>query len=105
MEGQGRISIDGSTYETHLTPKFSRRRPFIRRDPRRVRAVIPGVVRRRLVEPGQRVTPGTPLLVIEAMKMENEIVSPIAGTVSEVLVEIGQKVVKGELLIDLERST
>ncbi len=69
---------------------------------REVRAIMPGKVVAVLVEAGATVAAGQALLVIEAMKMENEIVSPRAGTVKEVRVKPGQAVEGGELLAVVE---
>jgi biotin carboxyl carrier protein len=60
-------------------------------------APMPGKVVRVLVEPGQSVAAGQGLLVIEAMKMQNEIRSPKSGTVEKLAVE-GQTVNAGEIL-------
>ena len=68
----------------------------------RVKAPIPGMVTRIHVEPGQLVELGQPLLVLEAMKMENEIRSPLAGAVRQLAVEPGQTVTLGELMIGIE---
>jgi biotin carboxyl carrier protein len=62
-----------------------------------VGAPMPGKIVRVLVAPGQQVEAGQGLLVIEAMKMQNEIRSPKSGTV-EVLVREGQTVNAGEIL-------
>ena len=68
----------------------------------RVTAPIPGLVVRVLVEEGQTVERGQPLLILDAMKLENEIDSPSAGVVAKVVAGPGQAVEKGELLIELE---
>ena len=68
----------------------------------RVKAPIPGQIVRVFVEPGQRVEPGQPLLVLEAMKMENEIPAPRVGTVAALNVVPGQGVALGELLLEIE---
>jgi len=68
----------------------------------RVKAPIPGLVARVLVGPGAHVTAGQPLLILEAMKMENPIGSPRAGTVREVRVKAGQRVALGELLVEVQ---
>ncbi|MGD9763280.1 MAG: biotin/lipoyl-containing protein [Candidatus Binatia bacterium] len=70
--------------------------------PGAVRAPIPGVVLAVSVQAGDKVTSGTKLLVLEAMKMENEIFSVIDGTVKEVHVGAQQEVRQGELLVTIE---
>ncbi|HLK10965.1 MAG TPA: biotin/lipoyl-containing protein [Candidatus Binatia bacterium] len=69
---------------------------------REVHASMPGKVVAVLVSVGATVEAGTGLLVIEAMKMENEIASPRAGTVRELRVRPGQAVEAGELLAVVE---
>ncbi|MCH7472986.1 hypothetical protein IIA79_08560 [bacterium] len=61
---------------------------------------MPGTVLKLLVEPGARVAKGTPLLILEAMKMEHEILAPADGTVSGFLYENGQRVMPGDLLVE-----
>ena len=67
-----------------------------------VNAPMPGKVLQVLVEPGHTVEEGQPLLVLEAMKMENVIKATAAGTVSEVPVNEGDAVEKGSLLVGFE---
>lgn len=67
-----------------------------------VSAVMPGRVVRVLVAEGDAVVKGQGLLVIEAMKMENEITSPRQGTVASVLVGEGQTVEGGAELVRIE---
>lgn len=61
-------------------------------------APMPGKVVRLLVKAGEAVEAGQGLLVVEAMKMQNEIRSPKSGTVEQVLVAEGQAVNAGEVL-------
>jgi len=61
-------------------------------------APMPGKVVRLLVKAGDRVKAGQGLLVVEAMKMQNEIRSPKGGTVERVLAKEGQPVNGGEVL-------
>jgi len=68
----------------------------------RVVAPMPGRVVRVLVKPGDQVVQRQGLVVVEAMKMENELTAPRAGTVTEVAVEEGQSVESGRLLVVLE---
>src|SRR2546422_4321868 len=84
---------------------------MIRRPPRstlfpyttlfRSRAPMPGLVVRVEVADGQRVDAGAGLVVVEAMKMENELRAPRAGMVQTVHVAVGQAVEKGMPLVTL----
>ena len=53
---------------------------------------MPGRIVKVLVSPGEAVAAGQPLLVMEAMKMENELKAKAAGTVIEVYVRVGDTV-------------
>jgi pyruvate carboxylase subunit B len=66
-----------------------------------LRSPMPGRVVKVLVVPGDSVAAGTPLLVIEAMKMENELAAPRAGSVTRVLVAAGDAVERDALLIEI----
>ncbi|MFM0472523.1 acetyl/propionyl/methylcrotonyl-CoA carboxylase subunit alpha [Paraburkholderia strydomiana] len=68
----------------------------------RLTAPMPGKVIAVLVEPGAVVEKGTPLIVMEAMKMEHTIGAPAAGTVSEVLYAVGDQVADGAQLLVLD---
>jgi propionyl-CoA carboxylase alpha chain len=61
-------------------------------------APMPGTVVRVSVEPGQQVTAGQPVLVLEAMKMQHTVSAPHAGTVTEIDVRPGVQVAAGEVL-------
>ena len=69
---------------------------------RELRAPMPGLVLGVHVEPGQRVEPGEPLVVIEAMKMENELRAETAATVAAVEVGEGATVNQGDVLVTFE---
>ena len=66
-----------------------------------VPAALAGTVVKVLVQPGQTVSRGQPLVVLEAMKMETDISAPSAGVVDEVLVAAGDAVVVGTPLVTL----
>ena len=68
----------------------------------RLTAPMPGKVVRVLVAAGDRVEARQPLVVVEAMKMENELTAPRAGTVTEVSVTEGMSVAAGRLLAAIE---
>jgi biotin carboxyl carrier protein len=66
-----------------------------------VKALMPGRIVRVLVSKGEAVSKGSPLLILEAMKMENEIAAPTEGVVDEVFVEAGQTVESGAELVHI----
>ncbi len=63
---------------------------------------IPGTILAVMVAPGEKVEKNQPVAVIEAMKMETNIISKAAGVISEIFVEPGDQVEAGELVITLE---
>jgi biotin carboxyl carrier protein len=66
-----------------------------------IRAPIAGKVVKVLVAVGDVVNPGSPVIVLEAMKMENELASERGGTVATITKTAGQAVDTGELLVEL----
>jgi acetyl/propionyl-CoA carboxylase alpha subunit len=70
--------------------------------PRQVKAPMPGRVVRVLVEAGDEVEEGQGCVVIEAMKMQNELKSPKAGRVARVGVAVGDTVGSGDVLVVVE---
>jgi glutaconyl-CoA/methylmalonyl-CoA decarboxylase subunit gamma len=66
-----------------------------------VRAPMPGRVVKVLVEPGATVAKGTGVVVVEAMKMENELSSSVPGVVEKVFVSAGDAVERGAPLVEI----
>jgi len=66
-----------------------------------VSAPMPGTILSVNVQPGQAVKKGDILVMLEAMKMENEIMAPVDGTVSGLNVAKGQSVQSGDVLLTL----
>jgi biotin carboxyl carrier protein len=65
---------------------------------------MPGLILEIMVTPGDQVVAGTPVIKMEAMKMENEIPSPVSGTVKTVAVKVGDNVSTGETLMVIEEA-
>jgi biotin carboxyl carrier protein len=80
----------------------SRRRQDGAEGPAHVKASMPGRVLRVLVEKGDAVSAHQGILVVEAMKMQNEMKSPKAGRVREIRVSPGDTVAAGDLLAIIE---
>ncbi|HVC18604.1 MAG TPA: biotin/lipoyl-containing protein [Vicinamibacterales bacterium] len=100
------VSIDGTTLSAAVSARRGAwgRRAAAAADgrgpsgPQRLVAPMPGKVVRLLVRPGDTVKARQPMIVVEAMKMENEIRSPKAGVVAEIRVAEGTSVEAGSLL-------
>ena len=70
-----------------------------------LKAPMPGMVLRVLVEPGDAVSAGMGLVVLEAMKMENELTASASAVVKAVRVAPGEAVEKGQALLEFEKSS
>ena len=67
-----------------------------------IKAPMPGLILEISVEVGQTVKENDPLLILEAMKMENSFLSPRAGIIKSISAKKGDAVEKGQLLIEFE---
>jgi biotin carboxyl carrier protein len=106
--GQWSLEVGGDRWDAEVMDERTRHirsltagveRP---RGPATLRAPMPGLVLRILAEPGQEVAAGAGLVVLEAMKMENELKAPAAATVGAIRVRPGQAVEKGQVLVDFQ---
>ncbi|WP_343725949.1 acetyl/propionyl/methylcrotonyl-CoA carboxylase subunit alpha [Herbaspirillum huttiense] len=70
----------------------------------RLTAPMPGKIVALLVDQGASVTQGTPLLIMEAMKMEHTIAAPSAGTVEALRYAVGDQVAEGAQLLDFKAA-
>jgi len=94
--------LDDTSYETLNSRKFKERRAWAPPEPDKMKARIPGTILQVYVKEGQAVKRGDPVLVLEAMKMANDLASPADGTIKAVHVKEGDTVPKGELLVELK---
>ena len=108
IEG-GNALVDGVVYPFQ-TEGLERRRSgglgVLKADPAAgdgaVTAIMPGLIIKVLIESGQKVTAGDPLVVLEAMKMESDLCSPRDGVVKQVAVKVGDSVSQGQVLVMVE---
>ena len=95
-----KLNIDDTLYETVIPDSY--RRTWSPPNDKLINAFIPGTVIEIKTAAGQKVNQGEVLLILDAMKMYNEIAAPVSGTIAKVLVQAGNHVVKNQLLIELE---
>lgn len=98
------LNIDYFKYRTKFTKKFAERTSYEAKDPQLVLAFIPGTIRKISAQEGEAVKEGDLLLILEAMKMKNRILSPVNGTVKKINVKPGDIVAKNSLLVELEED-
>ena len=98
-------TIAGHQYEVELEDERERAAHAAEREAAAhgglIESVMPGVVVQLLVGPGDAVEEGQPLLILEAMKMQNEIIAPAAAVIEAVHVAEGQAIESGVKLITL----
>lgn len=69
-----------------------------------IEAPMPGKIIEVLVEEGSEIIAGEPVIILEAMKMQNEISSPIEGTVKNIAIRKNDSVMKDDLLIEIDKN-
>ena len=103
VRGELVVAIDGRSVRLNVNGRRSRRRSGEAAGAgggeSSIAAPMPGRIVRVLVGPGDAVAARQPLVVVEAMKMENELRSPRAGTVKDVTVTPGMSVEAGRVLV------
>lgn len=96
------IIIDGGKYMTTRTEKYKNRKPYVEHDPNLVKSFIPGTIVEIMVKEGRKVEEGDEIIILEAMKMRNIVLSPVSGRVKKIYVKIDQMVSKNFLLMEME---
>jgi len=88
-------------YETTLTKKFQNRKKYVAPDPKMIKSYIPGLILDIMVKEGDAVKLRQPLLILESMKMANQIKSPADGKIKKIHVKKGENIAKGIIMIEL----
>lgn len=86
-------------YKTTLTKKFINRKVYEAPNTNNILSYIPGTIVEIFVKEGQEVQAGDSLLILEAMKMRNQIIMPRDGTIKSIKVDLGEKVPKHKIMI------
>ncbi|HMQ47010.1 MAG TPA: acetyl-CoA carboxylase biotin carboxyl carrier protein subunit [Saprospiraceae bacterium] len=102
------ITLNGQEYHLKIEDEYDqllRKMGFstkIKHQIKQIKAPMPGLILDIMIEPGNAITKGTPLLILEAMKMENVIKSEGDGIVKNIVANKGQTVDKGQILLELD---
>ena len=90
----GNISIENATYAPPESSEVA--------GDGKIRAPMDGAIINILVNPGDTVTKGQTLLILEAMKIQQQIKSDVDGVVNEVIGQVGQQVKKRQLVLNIQ---
>ena len=96
------IIVHSAKYQTTYTKKYENRKVWVEPNFNHISSYIPGTIIDILVKEGQVVAAGQSILILEAMKMHNDIQMPFKGKILKVNVEKGQKIPKNFLMIEIE---
>ncbi|MCD4745108.1 MAG: acetyl-CoA carboxylase biotin carboxyl carrier protein subunit [Bacteroidales bacterium] len=96
------LNIENIKYKTFLTNKFLLRQQYQKNDLTKITAFIPGKISKIYVKKGRKVKIGDKLLILEAMKMKNDIISSINGIIMQINIKEGDLVTKKDILIELK---
>lgn len=107
QNGTVRLAVDGETYEAEVVDYdrkalLGRKKKMVAEGPQEVRAPMPGKIVKLLAQAGEPVAEGQGLLIVEAMKMENVLKSPINGVVRQIFVAEHQAVEARMPLVTVE---
>jgi len=108
-QNQFEVSVNGISYSISVESPFSyKRKKFLAKNVQEskiehVQAPMPGKIVELLVEENQMVKQGDPLLILEAMKMQNEILSNINGKILSINFGPDDTVMKDDILIEVEK--
>jgi biotin carboxyl carrier protein len=101
--------VNGVSYSISVESPFSyKRRKYLAKNKEdskveKIQAPMPGKIVEFLVEENQEIKEGEPLLILEAMKMQNEIVSNIHGKIKNINFHAEDTVMKDDVLIEVEK--
>jgi len=98
------FAVTARKYKTLLTKKYQNRKQWINPSPYDIQSIIPGTILEIFVKEGDVVKEGEPLLILEAMKMQNRIEMPFTARIKSINVEVGVRIPKDSLMIELEAA-
>lgn len=112
------VDVNGSIYQVELaeevkttkTPKLVRSKPVVTPESKpkpvaglsKVEAPLPGTIFKMKVKEGEQVKKGQVILIMEAMKMENNILAEIDGVITKIHVAEGATVLQGDVLAEIQ---
>lgn len=98
------LIIQGAIYKTTYTKKFENRVNYETPNENLIYSFIPGTIVDIFVKPKQKVKEGETLLLLEAMKMENQVRMPFDGTIVKIHVKKDEIIPKRQLMLEVKKA-
>jgi biotin carboxyl carrier protein len=96
------LIVQGAKYDTTLTRKFKNRKVWVPHNPNIITSFIPGTIIDIMAKTGQKVKAGIPILVLEAMKMHNNVLMPFDGEIVKINVQRDEIVPKNHVMVEIK---
>lgn len=96
------LVVQGSVYKTTFTPKFESRVNYEAPNPNLIHSFIPGTIIDIFIKTRQKVKEGETLLLLEAMKMENQVRMPFDGEIVKIHIKKGEIVPNRHLMLEIK---
>jgi biotin carboxyl carrier protein len=96
------LVIQGAVYKTTYTQRFENRVKYVTPDPNELYSFIPGTIIDIFIKTKQKVKEGETLLLLEAMKMENQVRMPFDGEIVKIHVKKGEVIPNRHLMIEIK---
>ena len=96
------LVVEGAPYKTTFTNKFKNRKTWEAPDLNHIYSFIPGTVIDVYVKTGEKVRAGETILMLDAMKMHNQIRMPFDGEIVKINVQKDQVIPKNQILLEIK---
>lgn len=96
------LIVQGAKYPTYLTRKFRNRKVWQPHNPNLITAFIPGTIIDVMAKTGQRVKAGQSILILEAMKMHNNVLMPFDGEIVKIFVQRDEIIPKNHVMVEIK---
>ncbi len=98
------LIVQGAIYKTTYTKKFENRINYETPNDNLIHSFIPGKIIDIFVKTGQKVKEGETLLLLEAMKMENQVRMPFDGQIVKIYISKGDVIPRHHLMLEVKKS-
>lgn len=96
------LVLEEGKFKTHSTKKFDMRESYVPLNEKIITAFIPGTIVDVFTSANKRVKKGEMLIILDAMKMQNQLYAPFNGVIKKVNVKKGERVTKKQVLIEFK---